>query len=828
MFVRIHLILLVLFSFVAGTAHGQISFVPNQGQWESSVRFQSDIPSGRAFFGDNKITYAYYSTEDVDRYHDADASPEEEQERSDDISADEEVLPVRCHAFQVTLEGATQATISGEHQKNYRNNYLLGRDSTRWASNVPVYASMLYKGIYPGIDLNYYSADKQLKYDFLVAAGSDPDAISMRYEGQRSLRLDGENLVIDLGFMQITEVIPSSYQIRNGVRQEVRCRFILRGNYVSFTFPDGYDTQFPLVIDPTLLASTFSGGSCVTRGYAATYDDAGNIYSSGICFSLGFPATLGAYSVNYSSAGDIGICKFNPDGSSLLYCTYLGGGGLESPHCLIVKGGNLYIYGTTFSPDFPVGAQAYSQTLNGICDIFIACLSNSGSTLIASTLIGGSWTDGLNMILAYRPDGHRGEIIIAANGDVLVASYALSIDFPTTPGAYRTTHISGQDAVVFRMNASLTTLLWSTYVGSGVHDAAYAIREGGDGSIYICGTSNNLFTLFPTVAGCYNTTPTGGSDAFIARFNATGSALLSSTYYGGADRDIAYFLDIDVDGDIYVFGESRNGPVTDNVYYIPGSRTFIAKFNPDLTELLFATVIGSGTTSSMSAGGPPPNPPSTDPHDGYVIPRSTIVPTAFRVDACKRIYFAGYGANQYWPMTDDSLHSFNSDYQFYSGVMEENATDFITATMYAGWHVDGGMSKFDENGVLYQAACISDTYFPVTSNAFSDGSAATGWDVCVFKIDMKNYPAEFVLPNIFTPNADGINDVYDPGVKKMRQFEIKIYDRWGSEVFSSNDIANKWDGTRNGSPCEEGVYYVTLRYGICETSSKTGFVHLQR
>lgn len=806
--------------------NAQVTFVPNQNQWTEEVLFQADVQSGRAFFGENKVTYAYYSNEDLNRDHN------ELPDSADVVRAEDEDVPVRCFAFEVEFVGAQESTVTGNNPKSHRVNYFTGNDPSHWASDVPVYEKLNYRAIYPGTDIQYYGSGSKLKYDFIVAPGSDPSQIKMRYNGQRSIQMDGENLLIDLGFMQIKEVIPSSYQIRNGVKEEVKCRFLLTGTEVTFVFPEGFDTQLPLIIDPVVMASTYSGGTCYTRGFCSTYDDQGNIYSGGICYSLGFPVTPGAYSVTYAAAGDIGISKYSPDGSSLLFCTYLGGTGLETPHSMIVQNGNLYLYGTSWSYDFPVTAQAYSQSLNGggFCDLVVTCLNGTGSSLIASTYIGGTWTDGLNMILANRSDGRKGEIIIAANGDVLVANCALSQNFPTTPGAYRTTSTGGQDAVVFRMNASLSTLIWATYIGSSVHDVAYGIREGKDGSIFVCGTSNNYFTLFPTVPGCFMTTPTGASDAFVARFSSDGSTLLAGTYIGGVGRDIAYFLDIDEDGDVYVFGEARNAVATAGTYSIPGSRTFITKFDPGLTTQHFCSIIGSGTVPSLTVGGPPPVPASLDPHVNYSIPRASIVPTAFRVDRCKRIYFCGFGGDNQWPLTADSLYELSEDNQFYAGVLEENATDLLSATRYAGYHTDGGMARIDEHGVLYQAVCLGGTYFPTTAQAYSNGSVAADFDVCVFKIDLHiELTKDIIIPNIFTPNADGINDLYIPQFVLTDYYETKIYDRYGTKVFSSSDQTETWDGKYHGNDCAEGVYYCVIEYEVCfEMKEQTGFLHLQR
>lgn len=802
-----------------GGAQAQIAFVPNHNQWTEQVLYQADIPSGRAFFGNNNVTYTYYNTSDLERCH-------EQRVDSSGVVNDQQV---RCFAFQVEFTGAQSSSVSGLLPKEHRVNYFIGNDPAKWAGNIPVYQRLKYEELYPGIGLEYYSANHQLKYDFIVAAGSDPRQIRMRYTGQRSIQLNGDHLLLDLDFTTVREMIPLAYQVRNGVREEVDCRFVLVNNTVQFLFPEGYDHSLALIIDPVVLAATHSGGTGVSAGLSATYDEQSNLYSGGNAFSPGYPATTGAFSVLYSSAADLAISKFNPNGSALLYCTYIGGMADEFPQSMIVTNNNLYIYGTTLSPDFPVTAQSFDQTANGSYDIYICCLNSSGSALVASTYVGGSSADGAGMIAPYYPDRLRGEIQIASNGDVLVASSCISPNFPATPGAYRTTTTGGAEAVVFRMNSSLSTMIWATYLGSGVHDAGMAIKESADGSIYVSGGTNNGPNQFPTVPGCYRTTFMGGTDVFVARLNAGGSALLASTLFGGPAMDMGYYLDIDQDGDVYVAGLSRLGtPVTDGVFFIPDGEVFVAKFNPELTTLIFSTEFGAASGGGVILNqANPPNPPPPPGGPAPLRPNNNAL-TAFMVDECERIYIAGFCGPSRWPLSPDALFSYTAGNQFCSLVFEADATDLLYSTMHPGVHVDGGSGRFDKNGILYQAACV-DTLFQTVPWAYAPQFTAVAFDNCVFKIDMKLPPENITLPNVFTPNNDGINDYYDPGFRFIpRNYELRIYDRWGTEVFFSNDGNVLWDGRTHNTDCAEGVYFVVLTYGKCETFEKTGAVHLFR
>jgi gliding motility-associated-like protein len=223
--------------------------------------------------------------------------------------------------------------------------------------------------------------------------------------------------------------------------------------------------------------------------------------------------------------------------------------------------------------------------------------------------------------------------------------------------------------------------------------------------------------------------------------------------------------------------------------------------------LLFSTVIGDGTTTGK------------------------IVPSAFMVDNCKRIYIGGFGGSPDWPLTSDALFTnWDQHTQWYLASLSENAASLLFASLYGSWHVDGGTSRFDPQGIVYQAVCADSAEFPVTPWAHADGTTITLWNICAFKIDFQVERDSANLPNVFTPNADGINDVYNVGLPNAEFFELKIFNRWGAEVFSTVNPEEHWDGTYRKNECEEGVYYVQCKHGYCaeEPFITTGFVHLIR
>jgi gliding motility-associated-like protein len=794
---------LLVSALACSAANAQSGFVENRGQWLDDVLFRSEVQGGSVFFSDRKLTYSFYNTAQIESAHD------ERLHSATQMVADNKSGKLNCFAYSVEFVESENANVTGGLPYNYKFNYFLGNDSTHWASDVKVYANVNYNSLYAGIDAVFFKEQDQLKYNFQLEPGADPSLILMRYSGVEGISLQDDALVLDMGFTEIREIIPAAYQEIEGKRYNVQCNFNLDGNTVSFVFPEGYNTGLPLIIDPVLVAATYSGSTGETFGFTATYDEQGNIYTGGLCLETGFPVTLGAYDVSFDSLYDLGISKFNPTGTTLLYCTYIGGALEEYPLSMYEFQGTLNVYGSTTSPDFPTTSAGFDQTHNGSKDIYVFNLNSNGSALLGSTFVGGSADDGGNFINVNFSDGFRGEIVVDNSGAVYVVSSSSSSGFPVTPGAFSTVNAGAQDAVVFKMNSSLSVMIWATFLGSSLNDAGFGIRVDPSGFVYVCGTDRGIFGDFPTTAGSYQPIYQGGAeDAFVAKFDPSGSVLVACTFFGGPGVDLGYFLDLDRDGNVYITGIATMGvPMTNGSYSVPGSSNFIAKFDGSLSSLLFSTVYGDGTS---------------------LYP---VVPYAFMVDECERIYICGFGGSSDWPITSDGLYSFAANtVQCYLVVFEENATSMLYATFYSSWHVDGGTSRFDPKGIVYQAVCQGGPGFPTTPGAFSDGTNPPPWDICVLKMDFQIEQDSVILPNIFTPNSDNINDLYDVGLKSVRQFNLQIYNRWGAEVFSSGGSSVMWDGTSNGRYCPDGVYFVVLEHGYCsdQTYTTTGFVHLIR
>ncbi|MEO7089000.1 MAG: gliding motility-associated C-terminal domain-containing protein, partial [Bacteroidia bacterium] len=542
-----------------------------------------------------------------------------------------------------------------------------------------------------------------------------------------------------------------------------------------FKIQQSYNNKFPLIIDPTLIFSTFTGSTVDNWGMSATYDAFGDAYTSGIAFGVGYPVTTGAFQGSYAGGGhggidttssfymgyvhtDISVSKFDPAGSTLLYSTYLGGSNNEQPQSIIVDNNNdLLIFGRTYSSDFPTTPGAYSSTLKGGADMIITKFDATGATLLASTYIGGSKDDGVNITsyenvlssLKYNySDDARGDILVDNNNNIYIAACTQSSDFPTTSGAFQTTFQGGlQDGCVFKLDASLRTLIWSTFLGGHDDDAAYSMAFDNLQNIFV--TGGTVSKNFPTTAGALHTIFQGGfSDGFLTHFTNSG-ALMQSTYIGTSGYDQSYFVQTDRYGNPYLYGQTSGAyPVSAGVYSNPNSGQFIDELNNSLSTTIYSTVFGSGR-------GTP-----------------DISPTAFLVDKCENIYISGWGGKLYgynqptssvigMPITSNAFQPTTNDGDFYFAVFQRNLASLWYGTFFGGpisqEHVDGGTSRFDKSGMMYQAicgGCGGNSDMPTTPGVWSNTNKSNNCNNALvkFRFDLTNTVAAY---NVFPNPAEG-------------------------------------------------------------------------
>jgi uncharacterized protein YkwD len=482
-------------------------------------------------------------------------------------------------------------------------NFLVGNDRARWHTNVPTYGQVVYRKLWPGIDLVFRGAKGRLKYQFVVQPGARVNDIRLAYRGASQLALDrAGNLLIRTSVGDLTDTRPVSYQLIGGKRVRVASRFVLGRHGLGFAVGAGYDPQRTLVIDPGLVYSTFLGGTGADIGEAIAVDTKGNAYVAGDTYSLMFPTTAGAFNTLLNGAEDAFITKLNRTGTALVYSTYLGGASDEpywSASIAVDEKGSAYIAGTTYSPNFPTTPGAFDTTpdpING--DAFVTKLNKDGSGLVYSTFLGGSLQDA-----AYYGDA----IALDKDGNAYVSGFTNSTDFPTR-NAVQPTFGGVYDAFVTKFNKNGSDIVYSTYLGGSDNDDATGIAVSRNGTASVSGYTES--TDFPVTPGAFQQTNAGAVDAFVTKLNETGNAFRFSTYLGGSGFDFGGAIDVDKkSNDVFVTGGTDSAtdfPVTPGAFqtaYGGGGLgdAFVTKLEEDGSALEYSTYLGGMLTESGDA-----------------------------------------------------------------------------------------------------------------------------------------------------------------------------------------------------------------------------------
>jgi gliding motility-associated-like protein len=749
-------VLFLIFLCAAGKSlAGGMYFIENRGQWDKEILYRAEIPGGFLFLKKHSLIYVLYDASKVQARH-GKGNPASAAAR-ELMSADNLIA---AHGVEVLFQNAANIVRqTPKREVETRFSYFLGNEEAKWAGGAKGFEEVLYEDIYKNIDLRIYLNQFKLKYEFVVRPGGDPAQIKLKYNGAEKVSLNETGqVVVKTSVGQFKEAEPYSFQQVNAKTVDVPSKFTLAAdNSAQFSLPKGYNNRETLVIDPELIFSTYSGSVSDNWGHTATYDDEGNLYSGGTIFGANFPATVGAFQVKFEGLVDVAIMKFTPDGTKLVYATFLGGNNTDLPSSLIVDSKKeLLILGTTSSKNFPTRTTGFQTTFGGGTrvtpisgldlpngsDLFISKLSIDGKQLTASTFAGGSGNDGVStvdeVVIRNYGDSFRGEIGVDKDDNVFIVSSTNSGNFPLK-NASQLKLLGSQDGVVMKFSPGLNNLLWSTYVGGDKWDAAYSLKIASGGEVYIAGISQS--STLPTGSTAYQATLKGTEDAFVARYG--NDKLLGMTYLGTDKQEGAYLLDLDQSNNVYVYGLTNGAyPVSQGVYQNAKSGQFIHALDPTLSKTVFSTVIGSGR-------GTP-----------------DISPTAFLVSECGNIYIAGWGGSVNagsgnnaasstadLVVTDDAMQPTTNGNNFYIAILEQGAKSMLYATYFGsnsrtgniqGDHVDGGTSRFDKNGTIYHATCAcGGSHFPVTPQAWSLTNNSENCNNAAFKIDIDRLKADF-------------------------------------------------------------------------------------
>lgn len=583
------------------------------------------------------------------------------------------------------------AEIKGVDALPGHENYLLGNQQTNWRTDVPTFRKVIYEEIYPHTNLIYYGSERELEYDFQLAPGADPDLIRISFDRQARLRLSADgSLVISVRNNEVIQRKPVVYQETDGRRQPIAGRYVLLSKHEIGFAVGAYDRRRTLIIDPTLVFSTYLGGAGDDTGSSIARDASGNIYIAGSTTSVNFPTHGAAFSTN-KGLTDIFVTKIDPTGASIIYSTYIGGSGIDRADGITVDpDGNAYVVGRVgdTSTDFPTTAGALATSYRGgDFDGIVFKLNAGGNALVYSTFLGGDDNDSTEGIAldssrnAYLTGGTRSTsfpvtanafqsfragdtdafltklnaagsavlystllggsstdrgsgVVVDASGNAYVAGYSGSPDFPTQ-NAFQIFSGGSFDAFVAKIDTSgngAASLVFSTYLGGIGDDKAYGIALDNSGSnLYIAGqTSSNNFPLLNPVQPGFG----GLYDAFVARLSTTGTKVYAS-YLGGSGDDRANGVTVNSAGEAYVTGftSSTNFPTVSplQIANAGGFDAFLAKLNSGGSVLLYSTYFGGSGNESNTTTVTSTNPIAVDSsNNAYLVgyTSSTNVPTA--------------------------------------------------------------------------------------------------------------------------------------------------------------------------------------------------------
>ena len=733
------------FQLRAQGTYSNLEFIENKGQWNPAVKYKAALPSGAFFLHSDGFTVLLHNPQELSRararqmaFHKAvpGGIPTAKQAGAPKLPAPDSGV-VHSHAYRVHFLGSSnQSEITADKPLPTYNNYFIGKDPARWASNCRIFQGVTYKDIYPHIDIRYFTENGTLKYNLIVHPGGDPSNIEMEYEGADKLTAKNGQLQIKTSVGLVRENVPESYQLSQTARTPVVCNYYQSAAHrIKFAISN-YAPDATLVIDPALIFFSYSGSTSDNWGYTATYDNQGNLYMGGIVLTDltqndqgdGFPASPGAYKTTFQGGSfDIGIIKLSPTGQQRVYATYIGGSGEEQPHSLVVNSkGNLIISGRTTSADYP-GISMHNGPANGDWDIVLTELNGNGSALVGSLRLGGSGDDGVNIqnkeassgaieTRRHYGDDARSEVIVDASDNIYLASCTQSKDFPTIQpfAAVNGGGTYSQDGVLIKASPDLSSLQFCSYLGGNGDDAAFVLAlSPADNNIYVAGgtASNNL----PNAQNSFNGGPCDGFVTIVS--NSAIPRVISSRYFGTSSADLIYGIQFNKTGNPFIMGHTEgnippfNSPF--NQTQQANGNQFITKLSPDLTSVVYSANFGTGGGVNIS-------------------------PVAFLVDKCENVYVSGWGGGgdswQYeayiqqgapnlgpaYPdmgttglsVTPNAIQSSTDGNDFYFFVLQKFAQSQLYGSFFGqrgGFpdHVDGGTSRFDKAGIIYQAMCAN-------------------------------------------------------------------------------------------------------------------------
>ncbi|MEM8531148.1 MAG: Ig-like domain-containing protein, partial [Chloroflexota bacterium] len=548
-----------------------LSFIPNVGQTDEQVMYESRGLGGHIFFTADDIVL----------------SLPDNAKNNPSVSSHKTV--------RLVFENAqSNPQITGVQQLPGTVSYMRGNEPSDWQTNLPTYEGVTYADIYPGIDVYYEGTDGNLKSTYVVQQGVNPQQIQWSYQGASNVHLNRQtgNLHITIGngtsAQTLIEHAPIAWQDIGNQRFAVPVYYNVTADQSIHFILGAYNPSYPLIIDPTLEYSTFLGGDNFDAINDIAIDADGNTYVVGTTTSSTFPGNTPGTTFGTSLARpDVFVTKINPDGTQILFSSIIGGAGTDEGNSIAVDGGSVYIAGQTYSTAFPTngGQTAFDTTYNGSSDGFTLALDTAtGATLEYSTYLGGAESD-----VAYG--------VAASGNNIFVTGSAEPSSFAEPPASS-----GGRDAFVIKLDRTAgSTEAYSRRIGGLANDDGNAIAIDGAGNAYVIGRTNSTDATFPTAGTPFQATKATGSDIFIAQLDSTGTPTYIS-YLGGNGDDVG--LDIAVPsagGRAYLTGYTLSSDFPGASGYSGTQDAFIVNYDLATPGIDYSHYLGGANTDQGNA-----------------------------------------------------------------------------------------------------------------------------------------------------------------------------------------------------------------------------------
>jgi len=607
------------------------------------------------------------------------------------------------HVVKMRLVDANTSSVNiGSNKQQGYYNYFHGNDKTHWNSNVSLFGDIALNEIYNGVNVKYYFDKNSVRYDYIVKPGADLSQLKLKFEGQESIRINDQGeIVTKTSLGEVTNGKLYSYQNNNGIKNEVECKFIQNPDGTVGINTTGYDKTKELIIDP-LVYSTFIGGDSDESGVSIAIDPSGDAIITGTTTSSDYPVTLGAYQTTYGGgANDVIVTKLDPSGSSLVYSTLMGGSGYDQGASITVD-----LLGNAY-----ITGNTYSTNFPTTTEAFQT--TSGGETDGFVTKLSPSGAIVYSTFIGGNDEDYCWSIKLDASRNAYITGHTASSNFPIIAGAYKTT-LPGQISVfVAKLNPAGSGLVYSTYIGGTFQDFGKAIAVDASGNAFITGST--ISSDFPVTYGAYQTTMTGGENPFVTKLNAAGTALSFSTFIGNSFIAQGTSIAVNSAGNAFItgFSDSPGFPTTTGAYKTTSGGAwdvFVSEFNIYGSALVYSTFLGGSEND---------------------------VANSIAVDINGNAYIAGYTNSADFPSTPDSYQPAiggNSD-AFISELNSTGSGIKYSTFVGKGNKEDGNALAIDVTGNIYLTGYSASSDFPVTQGAFQDTMHGNS-DAFVFKLNI--------------------------------------------------------------------------------------------